>query len=704
MPYIDSAPRDSALKFEEDNLQEIFGQLLLDNGWTLARTFYKATVDTRAYFQVSNRVNYAIAKHTIFRNADGQLLGFAVVGQFNLKMANKSKIPIRRPYDTTDETDVNFGILPDWDTWVKQRFADTQTKSNLYFYMMEKLPNTSLVPDNGVLSIVTQPGMGGTEYRFDRDWDRDNWHSWWYGTGNVDYDNDSTDMEFDGKMMTASPFHVIRAALDVEVLATEWDDATKSVFITETDHRVMQSPIVKTTLRAEFLEHVDTPVWHTNWWTDSEIRVKGHVDSTNIFLILQADNAPAWENNVVPTIPLYFGKVISVDGETDEGYALFSGTIPPTKQANSQVNLTTRSKDRIYPETTIIVVDDGTRLPDAPALITLGGKEIVKLVSKDGNLITVEREQQGTLAATPYYGAGTVIARLSTNNTNISNETVVSMFDFDDPNATVGEIIQPLLKQYPRHPSNGVDSVMVSRGRFGARYQAHYLSWNAPPNQLPPTRMSEEGKKYPRAYEPIENTNNYKYQFNASRYSGKIHSSRIFLVHPEEGVRGYLDKSIAFNPQSLRETTLRVRRQDCPTPLFDMYKYSSIGAVSPLTKKPATVFRSAGVGVYSHDFDPNAEPLDHENDVTPPSDVTITEVASIKVQSVDIRWELPSDADLKHVNIYVDEVLYAKGITGTTYYRINDLTTGFKPTIKIKSVDVAGNESTGVTAETVTVV
>ncbi|MDQ0176224.1 hypothetical protein [Bacillus chungangensis] len=708
MPYIDSTPKDYPIVFEEDNFHDVFGNMLIDNGWTYARKFYKAAVDTRAYYKLTDRVNYAVAKHTIYRNADGQLLGIAEVGQFPLYY-RKNDI-IRRPYDDQDPNDENYQMSPTWDEWIKQRFASTRTKTHVYFYMLEKLPNEALAPEGGVVSITTMPGMSGTSFQLERDRDREDWYRYWYGYYYYYYrhhyeifETDNPDMEFDGKILSASPFHMLRSVLDVEVLGTKWSEEYKEVNITHTEPRAMQSPIVKTTLRAEFLEHKDHPIWHTNWWSDSEVNIKGHVDSTSFFLVLQADNAPAWENNLIPTIPLYFGKVKSMDGKSDNGYALFAGTIPPSKRKDTTRWESTYNASKIYAGTTTFLVADGDNLPAPPALLTIGGNEIVKLVEKEGNLITVEREQQGTEASSSN-SRGTTIARLSTNNREVNNEKVVSLFDFDDPGATVGETIFPLLKLYPHHASNGVDSVMVSRSRFGARYQAHYLSWGAPPNQLPPVRMTEEGKKYPRAYESMENTKNYKYQFNSSRYSNKVHSSRIFVIHPEEGVRGYLDKSIGFNAQSLNTSNLRVRKQDCPTPVYEMYKYQSLGAVSPLTKKPATTFRPIGLGIYSDDFDPNKEPYDPENDTTPPGDVTITKVVCPFTQTIDVEWELPDDEDLKHVNLYVDDELYAKGITRTNFYRITGLTIGFTPKIKLTTVDMADNESSGVIAEAVTVI
>lgn len=698
MPYIDSTPQGYPITFEEDNLQDVFGQLLIENGWVKVRSFYKAVVDPRAYKDIP-KVNYATAKHDIFSNADGKLLGFATVSQFYL--TDKSGEPIRRINDDSNPDDRNYKITPTWDMWVKQKHEEGAAKTNLYFYMLEKLPNKGYAPDDEVVSMVTMPGMSGIAFDRARDQDRDNWYQWWYGY--ADYGSEDSDsVRYEDYSLAASPFHVIRSALDVEVFGTDFVDKFSSeVYITKADPRVMQSPIVKSNLRAEFLEYVNNPIWHTNWWTDSEVRVRGHVDSRTIFLILQADTAPAWENNLVPTVPLYFGKINSIDGDKDEGYALFSGTVPPASRTTT-ASSSTGLVNNITAETTQFLVTDGTKLPDPPALLSInGGKEIIKLVQKDDSLITVERGQQGT---TPkdFTTHTTYIKKLAANK-DANNETIVSTFDFDDPAAVVGETMQPLLKLYPHHPSNGIDSVMVSRSRFGARYQAHYLSWSAPANQLPPTRLAGNLRKYPRAYESIENTNNYKYQFNASRYSDKVHSSRIFVIHPEEGVRGYLDKSIGFNAQSINAANLRVRKADCPEKIYEIYKYLSIGAVSPLTKVPSTPFRPVGLGIYAEDHNPNAIPHDIENDTTPPDDVTITKAVSPKSQTIDVGFTLPTDADLNYVNIYLDGKLYAKGVTRTNLYRITGLTTGFTPEIKITTVDLAGNESGGVVAPSVAV-
>lgn len=705
MPYIDT--ETMPITFEEDNVQEVFGNVLINNGWRMAKSFYKAAVDVRAYLPtgLADKVYYAIAKHTIFQNAEGKLLGMATIGTVTLKRKHIGNTPYRRIDDDITETDSNYGMSPTWKEWVMEQFNNSVSKTNLYFYMLEKIPNDNMVKNDDLVSIITMPGMSGTAFDIDRDMDRANWWSYWYGyTYARGYVNDVSDpspddAEYDGKILQPSPFHVIRSALDAEVWKTEWDAVEKEVMVIDADPRVLQSPIVKVTLRAEFLEFIDNPVFHTNWWTDSEIKVKGHIDSNSILLSMRADNAPVWDRNLVPEVPFYFGKIRSLDGDKDEGYALFSGTIPPAMSKNS-INKSTVLTHRITKTSTTLRVKDVSVLPSAPCFLSLGGSEIVKVISKDttDNTLEVERGQEGTVPNAR--NSGTLVTRVSNNYFNINNASVVALFDFDDRDAEIGETILPLLKTYPFYPSNGVDSVMVSRSRYGARYQKHYLSWNVPSNGLPPTRMNEQGRKYRRAYEPHENTTDYKYQFNTSRYSNKVHSSRIFVVHPEEGVRGYLDKSLAFDSQSVRSTTLKLRKMDCPKIEHELYITSEIGAVSPLTKVPATVFRPAGLGIYKGDTDH----LMNEGDITPPKEVINISAESKITKTIYVKFTLPEDTDFSHAVIYVDGEVHATGISRVDGYLITGLNEGFSPQIRITTVDLSGNESAGVTLDPVEVV
>lgn len=129
---------------------------------------------------------------------------------------------------------------------------------------------------------------------------------------------------------------------------------------------------------------------------------------------------------------------------------------------------------------------------------------------------------------------------------------VGKLFDFDNVEIKT-ETLQPITRNYVNHPSNGIDSVMVKKTKYGARYQEHFLRWNVPPNLMPPTREElrkvkdamgtekeeEFARKYPRAWNYLR-FGYYNYNFHPSRYSDKIHASRATVMHPEDGVIGYI--------------------------------------------------------------------------------------------------------------------------------------------------------------------
>lgn len=301
----------------------------------------------------------------------------------------------------------------------------------------------------------------------------------------------------------------------------------------------------------------------TNWWNDSKIKVFGNVDSNAFTLILRADTAPFWHDNKVPQTPFFFGDLVMRDGKN-------------------------------YP------------------VALYGGKAVDKF------------------------------------------------FDFDSTVVTEDAAIMPVTRNYPHYPGNGVDSVILKRTKYGARYQAHYLSWETPPNEIPPDRFVLEftpevlekikierqsktrdeialndfqvrlveppvgdnkpeasyyqGCKYLLANDtelmeitainPSTNTimvrrekpqewaagitvkgileselesvkkkgvrawNNLRngyHGFNPhpSRYSGKVHTSKVYLVHPEDGVVGELPNVVATYSVNIYDGTKLVFEKHC---------------------------------------------------------------------------------------------------------------------------------------------
>lgn len=448
-----------------------------------------------------------VTRHVIMKRWDGELLGLA---------------------QTTNAVEVNTKDMPRTPQglyqWFVTLYGDSVDYSTLYAYTMDKYEGyTHSVDENGnpipVTVITSDGGMG-----------------------------------------------VVKASLDIEYY-NEYE------FFKDT----MQSPITQIRLR-QYLENEEVQILqgkfyrnNTNWWDDSLIRVKGVIDEYSFFFTLQADAAPSWEDNKVTKVPLFFG------------------------------NLTNKE-------------EDGRR------------KELADTQSPDS---------KSNVPVALFGGAQTE-----------------KFFNLDDVEETT-ETLQPIARNYVSRPSNGCDSIMVKKTRYGARYQSHYLQWNSPAHDMAPSRenirlaleefltltpevkyhldvplektgntivagtrvLNNKGefvgtknvsdmfehcthiliddkelvevvrvqnigkdyadilvkrlegylnrywrrwstlkgytkdqvdlitRKYPRAWNNLR-FGYYNYDFNSSRYSDKVHTSRAYVVHPEDGVVGRLPNSI----------------------------------------------------------------------------------------------------------------------------------------------------------------
>jgi hypothetical protein len=443
------------------------GDLLATAGWRIAANFKKVVFNATLTNPITPKLdntNYrlTVVEHFIYANKENHMFGVAIAGTWNPKYADYAKKPDK-------------ASLADFGEWCTNEFRKYRSPQMIYTYIVEDLKGLAENHDDIVLA-----------------WTEDS------VTGQL------------------------RAALDIEVELSDWGHGSSPVFtVTKAEGGRMQSPIIQAGLRAPFMEkyfatEYNAPVQNTNWWNDSEISIKGNLTDTTAFFVIQCDNVPAPEDNLVPSIPFYFGKLDPIE-EGDVAYALFAGSVP--------------------------IVD---KIEDVP------------------------------------------------------------IYDYDDTTKRQPNIM-PLLKTYPKFPANGLDNVMIHRAKLGARYQAYYLSWNAPPNAMPPARTDTKNKRskdYPRAWNNYENVL-YKYNFNPSRYSGKVHTSKIYIVHPEEGVRGTLAGAIALAAFSFNANKLRVKRANCPDDQYDVYRYFLVEGVSPLTKKPGTQFRPAGIGIYLNTVDSN---------------------------------------------------------------------------------------------------
>lgn len=470
--------------------------------WSIAKTFYKVAFDSsvikpNANYTDKMKVQAVVSKHILLQNTNisNSYLGIAISGELSLTYEDFK----------TDALPTNSGLSEDqaaFATFVQGQVAllepadendHKMTKfynpTTVYFYMCENLPT---VADNAyiafpfTLSILEKGSL-----------DIEAWQGSW-------------------------------ASFQVFDEETQRYKTQYNFEIKEPELGVLQSPISQCYFRSTELEDSYNETYNvyqnvTNWWYDSQVTVKGYIGDKALFLIMQSDTVPAWEDNIVPSIPLYFGELEPFNDSEGQPLdyhqvAFFAGTCP-----------------------------------DADSLL---------------------------------------------NNPK---------YDFDNPDKSLFQTpVMPILKGYPRHPSNGINTVMLHRAKQGARYQQYFLSWNSAPNDILPDRSDTHetefsGATFPRDYPRAWNqpgADESKYWFNPSRYSGKIHTSKIYVMHPEEGLVGALYNAIGLSSVGIMSGKIKVLIDPCAeTNKYQYYRYFVVDGISPMTTRPGTVYRPMGLGI-----------------------------------------------------------------------------------------------------------
>lgn len=243
----------------------------------------------------------------------------------------------------------------------------------------------------------------------------------------------------------------------------------------------------------------------------------------------------------------------------------------------------------------------------------------------------------------------------------------------------------PVLKAYPSYPGDGINAGVLSKTKGGARYQKVYLSWGTTTDSIPPVREGKSSKKYPRSWD--YNVKNYG--FNPSRYSGSVHTSYIYVVHPEEGVIGRLQNVVGLQTFATNNPELRIRRENCPIKVTDSYQVMSVSSICPFTKTPATVFSLAGIAI-------RKSVVESPNYVTVPvpKNVTATTVGNTLV----ITWDTSDDHFNEGVRIDVDGIEVAPIVSGASRYVVDlDIYMtkfgGAIETVGVTAVNTKGKES-----------
>jgi len=560
--------------------------------------------------ELANKPDYRLtayyADHLILKNSSGNLFGIVQLGKLQKKLRHLPGYPDNLPFFIPATQEVWGSNLAPQDTSmfdslvteIKSKYMETHT---LYLYQMYEYEAGK---DDVVRHYI------GTE--------------------------DDSESE------------VKRAALDMEVYTTAWvgeNDLTTVVhrIIQEYSTRNQQGPIVQANHRRPSLEtwvlNSDVDYKITNWWNDSLIKVLGFIDSESAFLILNSDTSPVnGQGNAVPSIPIYMGQFDLIEGgsiqQTETFTRSFKIDLPP------------------HGSTKIVTVVSSLPVETARVKVWVSGDmdattEYVHIGIDGAKQISVRsgvQEEPATNRNQAYYGgefflenvAGKTVLNIYVQSDPEINlfypvsarvwleVTVTSSlrqgvfncclfagyapdkegFDFDNPSRDrFRETIFPILKKsgnvsgYPAFPSNGVDTVQVKRTKFGAMYQEYFIAWNTPSNFIPPEREGAKSRdKHPRAWNNF-NSDVYRFKFNESLYDDRVHVSKAYLVHPEDGVHGTLRNVILCNPLSiLNGDELEIEESLCSNETRRYYFYLLEGA-SPLTKLPGTPSRPAGVGV-----------------------------------------------------------------------------------------------------------
>jgi hypothetical protein len=552
-----------------------------------------------------NKTKVYVSRHDVIRNASGMLYGIAVAGWQDRPLSHiPYMVKENGTYEFKNATFINDAI---------NRFADVYADhSTLYVYQLDGFLSPTY--ENSVLP----------------------WNS-------------TNDRE------------LLRLCLDTEVWAAAWNVAANKFEVKQTFPNNMQSPIVEVKMRLSQVEQfyddsLNSDVQFTNWWLDSQIRVKGLLDNKTAMLILTADTAPMWEGNTTPSVPLYMGDFDkyenSNNGNTSEvinrSFKFDAGnggsknvtitTAFPCVTTGSYVDVylvgdfsADIPPDIFYSEWAWLEIDGQsfggmttgqeveTNLPDNRNdprvkkftfnLQNISGKKNFQFSYRVSAQVSVSRawidlrintEAAMNLAC---LWAGTAY----TDKTHVQKDTAENVidtsrdFDYTDPSlSNFQPVLQPFLKNYVTHPSNGVDSIMVKTTKFGSRYQSYYLTWEQSSNGMPPNFIHDStGLQYPRGWMQ-DNTSDFKYQFNPSRYSDKVHSSKAYIYHPELGVHGSLRGVILMPPLSILNGDELREKVGCDEPIF--YHYHLVEGVSPLTKRPSTQYRPAGLGIRTTPF------------------------------------------------------------------------------------------------------
>lgn len=310
MPYIDTTVTEGNLL---NDLLALFGT----QGWTKERYFKRTAFNAGMINpvkppQAKDTYAVTIAEHMILNHPSSDLMyGFAVIGDLNLTYGAipTSSRPKASKITSTDTEIENYRSndgFAAFAEWATNKWPPFKQKHTLYVYMIEKVHDEFIENQDSCIA--------------------------WAG----DLKQAALDLD-----VIETGYRVVQGSEKLQVY--ELKDSKRSP-VAEMSFRI---PVLDTS-NSEF--GIDAATSLSNWHPDSKIDVRGLLDNEKAMLILEADASASYENNAVPTIPLYIGKFDSLDPVKDKyNFCLMAGSAFPTNSPTLDYDSPTPMKQVIQP-------------------------------------------------------------------------------------------------------------------------------------------------------------------------------------------------------------------------------------------------------------------------------------------------------------------------------------------------------------------
>lgn len=318
-----------------------------------------------------------------------------------------------------------------------------------------------------------------------------------------------------------------------------------------------------------------------------------------------------------------------------------------------------------WPDSNVLLkgqVDEGTASfvirSDTSPSFELNAVPIIPIFLGEADNLKGYEKKDGDISQMDIVFGGTV--------PKVATAKAVPGFDFDVVDRTKFYIpLTPLMRPFEPSMGNGLDNIIVRRAKNGARYSAHYVSTAVAPQLMPPDRIHDEtGMKYPRAWQQSSNSE-YNYKFNPSRATGDITAGEMYLMHPEDGMRGTIRHTILSNPLSIfNEDTLRVTDDWCPPGEekgYQDFTYFLVDGISPVTKKPSIHYRPMGLAILGSSANLTKEKYSTETVVGPVTDPGGMTAHKGKVHFSGIFLGGKDDINFEQAMLYQEDPVYGYG-------------------------------------------